>query len=113
MGLFQVMPYHFGAGEDPFDPDTNAHRGLKYLRQALRQARGDVARALAMYNGGPITLSLSPSAWPAETQRYVTWGSGIYADAQAGRTESPTLRRWLAAGGRSLCRQARERLALP
>ena len=28
IGLFQVMPFHFQAGEDPFDPETNARRGL-------------------------------------------------------------------------------------
>ncbi len=31
MGLFQVMPFHFLAGENPYEPDTNALRGLGYL----------------------------------------------------------------------------------
>ncbi len=112
-GLFQVMPYHFRPGEDPYHPDTNALRGLGYLRQALQQAQGDVERALAMYNGGPAVLSWPRAYWPAETQRYVFWGSGIYADARAGKSESPTLARWLAAGGASLCRRAHQRLGLP
>ena len=30
-GLFQVMPFHFHFGENPFDPDTNALRGTSYL----------------------------------------------------------------------------------
>ena len=34
-GLFQVMPYHFAAGDDPYDPDTNAKRGLAYLKRSL------------------------------------------------------------------------------
>ena len=39
MGLFQVMPYHFQEGEDPFSPDINAKRGLIYLRTAQEAAR--------------------------------------------------------------------------
>ena len=112
-GLFQVMPYHFAPGEDPYQPQVNARRGLGYLRRMLRRAQGDVGLALAMYNGGPGVQTLPPAYWPAETQRYVTWGAGIYADARAGRERSPTLERWLAAGGRSLCWRAHQRLGLP
>ena len=112
-GLFQVMPFHFTPQEDPFHPETNARRGLSYLRQALQRAQGDVRLALAMYNGGPAVLALPEAFWPAETRRYVSWGAGIYADAQAGKSTSPTLARWLAAGGASLCRQAHRRLGLP
>ncbi len=35
IGLFQVMPYHFTASDDPYSPDTNALRGLDYLRRSL------------------------------------------------------------------------------
>ncbi len=112
-GLFQVMPFHFAPNEDPYDPETNARRGLTYLRQALRRAQGDVTLALAMYNGGPGVLSMAVGFWPAETQRYIGWGAGIYADAQAERAQSPTLDRWLSAGGWSLCRRAHQRLGLP
>ncbi|HEY57928.1 MAG TPA: lytic transglycosylase domain-containing protein [Anaerolineae bacterium] len=112
-GLFQVMPFHFRPHEDPFQPDTNARRGLTYLRQALQRAQGDVRLALAMYNGGPGVLTWPMAYWPAETQRYVGWGVGIYADAQAGKSTSPTLARWLAAGGASLCQRAHRRLGLP
>ena len=35
IGLFQVMPYHFAPGEYPYNPDTNALRGLDYLRRSL------------------------------------------------------------------------------
>ncbi len=113
IGLFQVMPYHFTAEEDPFAPEVNAQRGLDFLRRLWQQANGDIARTLAAYNGGPRQLTQDPQAWPAETQRYVAWGTAIYADAQAGLERSPALEAWLDAGGRALCRQAQARLGLP
>jgi hypothetical protein len=51
-------------------------------------------------------------SWAAETQRYAYWGSGIYAEASNGATESQRLQEWIAAGGASLCRQARSRLGI-
>ncbi|NPA26780.1 MAG: lytic transglycosylase domain-containing protein [Chloroflexi bacterium] len=111
-GLFQVMPYHFAADEDPFNPDTNARRGLTFLREMWRRADGDVAKTLAAYNGGPAQLRRAADAWPWETQRYVRWGTGIYDDARAGRTDTPTLQSWLHAGGARLCAHAREVLGL-
>jgi soluble lytic murein transglycosylase-like protein len=111
-GLFQVMPYHFKPGEDHTDPDTNAQRGMAYLRRSLETHDGDVYLALAGYNGG-ITGSQRPEAnWPAETKRYVYWGSGIYEDAAAGRDNSDRLDEWLAAGGASLCRKAAQVLGI-
>ncbi len=107
LGLFQVMPYHFEPDEDPFDPETNARRGLGYLRQAWERAQGDVRLALAAYNGGMKRLQEPESAWPRETQRYVRWGTAIYQDALAGRARSPALEEWLEAGGWWLCQQAR------
>lgn len=112
MGLFQVMPYHFAPGEDPYDPATNARRGLNYLRRAWQAAGGDVRLALAGYNGGIGVIGRDESTWPAETRRYVYWGSGLYAEAVSGADESLRLREWLAAGGSGLCRQARQRLGL-
>jgi soluble lytic murein transglycosylase-like protein len=47
MGLFQVMPYHFAGGDDPYNPDTNAVRGLAYLKRSLDTANGDPRLALA------------------------------------------------------------------
>lgn len=113
MGLFQVMPYHFQPFEDAYDPATNARRGLDYLRRALEHANGDARLALAGYNGGIGVIARSEARWPAETRRYAYWGSGIYADAQRGATESPRLNEWLAAGGKSLCQKAHLRLGLP
>jgi len=107
-GLFQVMPFHFQQGEDPFEPETNARRGMAYLRRALDAFSQDVRLALAGYNGGIGGASRAESAWAAETLRYVHWGAGIYADAQAGKRQSARLQAWLEAGGASLCAQARQ-----
>jgi soluble lytic murein transglycosylase-like protein len=112
MGLFQVMPYHFNGAEDPYLPSTNAARGLAYLKRSLEAAGGDVRLALAGYNGGIGVIGLPELTWPAETQRYAYWGSGIYAEANAGAGDSLRLAEWLAAGGTSLCRQARYRLGI-
>ncbi len=111
-GLFQVMPFHFEPGEDAFDPETNAFRGMSFFNYVLGLSKGDIGRALAGYNGGP-RAALSPwDSWVSETRRYYTWGTGIYADAKAGLTESPALQQWMQAGGASLCRQAAQRLGL-
>ncbi len=112
MGLFQVMPYHFAAGDDPYAPDTNALRGLDYLKRSLEAALGDPRLALAGYNGGIGVVSQSEIAWAAETQRYAYWGSGIYAEASSAASESLRLQEWLAASGVSLCRQAHDRLGI-
>jgi hypothetical protein len=111
-GLFQVMPFHFTSGENMQDPDTNARRGLNYFTEGLRMTNGNVGLSYAGYNGGHGTAAKNQSVWPNETQRYYTWTTGIYADIQAGLTESPTLQRWLQAGGSVLCQQAANRLGL-
>jgi hypothetical protein len=111
IGLFQVMPYHFSPGEDPFDPDTNAKRGLGYLARGLQLSGGKAVLALAGYNGGHSVIQQDPSNWSAETQRYFAWGSGILADVAVGSPESASLHSWLAAGGSNLCRRASQALA--
>jgi soluble lytic murein transglycosylase-like protein len=110
MGLFQVMPYHFTTADDPFDPDTNALRGLSYLSDSLAAAEGDIGLALAGYNGGIGLIPEPEWDWPAETQRYSQWGTGIYADAKSGASLSPRLTEWLSAGGQAMCEAASERL---
>jgi soluble lytic murein transglycosylase-like protein len=105
-GLFQVMPFHFASGEAALDPDTNAERGLGYLARGLELAGGRVDLALAGYNGGHSRITQPPDLWSDETRRYVAWGTAIYADAAAGRTESQALESWLQAGGARLCRSA-------
>lgn len=112
IGLFQVMPYHFAASDSPYDPDTNAARGLEYLRRSLRAASNDARLAFAGYNGGISIIGRSEWYWPAETVRYAYWGSGIYADAIAGLSQSSRLNEWLAAGGSGLCARAGRRLGI-
>jgi hypothetical protein len=111
-GLFQVMPYHFQDGEDPFHPGTNARRGLAYLEQALKKG-GSSRLALAGYNGGITGAQRPEEYWPAETRRYVYWGKGIYRDARKGLEHSARLEEWLASGGASLCTSASRTLKLP
>lgn len=113
LGLMQVMPYHFSADQDPLEPGVNLFVGTEYLRRAIELAHGDIAAALAGYNGGHGQIDRPSISWPEETQRYVLWGSGIYADADRDAANSPTLDRWLAAGGRNLCRQAGLHLSAP
>jgi soluble lytic murein transglycosylase-like protein len=105
-GLFQVMPFHFAAGEDANDPEVNAQRGLAYLRRGLALASGDTSLAMAGYNGGHTLIGRDPSTWPSETTRYVRWGKGILTELRAGLPASPTLQAWLDAGGGHLCRRA-------
>lgn len=111
IGLFQVMPYHFAEGEDAYEVESNARRGLGYLRRMLEQTHGDVRLALAAYNGGASRINQEEWLWPAETQRYVYWGVGIYEDARQGKAQSARLEEWLQRGGWSLCAAARRALS--
>ncbi|MCC7358785.1 MAG: transglycosylase SLT domain-containing protein [Anaerolineales bacterium] len=111
-GLFQVMPFHFTAGEDMQDPDTNAARGLAYLALGLQRSAGNVGLALAGYNGGHSQIGKDSSLWPDQTQRYWYWGTGIYAEASSGAADSTRLQEWLSAGGASLCRTAAAQVGL-
>jgi soluble lytic murein transglycosylase-like protein len=111
-GLFQVMPFHFSAGEAMQDPNTNARRGMAYLAQGMQMHNGDTGLSFAGYNGGHGTAAKGWAAWANETQRYYTWSTGIYEDAVAGATSSDVLDQWLAAGGAGLCQQASARLGI-
>jgi soluble lytic murein transglycosylase-like protein len=106
MGLFQVMPFHFTAADNPYDPDTNALRGLNYLSRSLQTADGNARLALAGYNGGIGVIARAEWNWPAETQRYVRYGAPMYEDALRGETQSAALDEWYANYGVSLCQQA-------
>lgn len=112
MGLFQVMPYHFESGEDPYKPATNARVGLGYLGQALAARQGVVRLGFAGYNGGITGANRPESQWADETQRYVYWGGGIYDDAVNNKATSERLNEWLGRGGASLCKQAAQRLGI-
>lgn len=111
-GLFQVMPFHFDAGEDQLDPDTNAKRGARFLKQCLDLAGGDAGLGLACYNGGQSVLQTNFIYWSDQTRRYYVWGKGIYLDALDNRSSSGTLDAWLAAGGTYLCQRADSALGL-
>lgn len=108
IGLFQVMPFHFSSTDSPFDPDTNARRGLAYLAQSLARAGGDPRLALAGYNGGIGVIGRGEWTWPAQTNRYVYYGAPIYSDATAGLSTSNAVNEWYLKYGVSLCKQARE-----
>ncbi len=111
-GLFQVMPFHFAPGEDMLNPDTNAMRGLAFYNRQLEYTGQDIYLSFAGYNGGYAASGSSYPYWANETQRYFSWASGIFDEANAGHAESPTLQRWLEAGGASLCQAAAQRLGL-
>jgi soluble lytic murein transglycosylase-like protein len=114
-GLFQVMPFHFADGEDQHDPDTNARRGIEYLRGGLILADGHIGLAMAGYNGGWGVINVGWSGWSRQTQLYYLWGSQIYLDGIHGKTtaQSSALQSWLNAGGSRLCAQAAARQATP
>jgi soluble lytic murein transglycosylase-like protein len=113
MGLFQVMPFHFYAIDDPYNPDTNAARGLAYLAKSLATGGGDARLAMAGYNGGIGLIGRAEWSWPAQTKRYVQYGAPIYEDARNGLTSSTALNEWYGKYGVSLCQQAHQRLGLP
>lgn len=112
MGLFQVMPFHFHTGENGFDTETNALRGLNYLANSLQTANGDPRLALAGYNGGIGVIHRGEWTWSSQTQRYVQYGAPIYYDAQNGSLSSAMLDEWYQNYGAGLCRQAAQRLGL-
>lgn len=112
IGLFQVMPYHFAAGEDPYDPDVNAMRGIGYFKERLEQTGGDIGRSFAGYNGGQRAAASSWSQWPRETQRYYTYSTAILDDLWSGTEDAHGLQSWYNAYGRSLCNQAETRLGI-
>jgi len=112
MGLFQVMPGHFTASDDPYNPDTNAARGLAYLKRSLAAANGDARLALAGYNGGIGVIGRPESSWRLETQHYANVGSGIYYDASSSATQSLRLQAWMGNGVKSMCRQAASRIGI-
>ncbi|MEW6287547.1 MAG: transglycosylase SLT domain-containing protein [Chloroflexota bacterium] len=112
MGLFQVMPFHFQADEDPYQPEVNARRGLDYLARSLNASGGNIRLALAGYNGGIGVITRGEWTWPAQTLRYVYYGAPIYEDARSGAVSSPKLEEWYRRYGAGLCRQASRRLGI-
>jgi len=113
MGLFQVMPFHFYFGENPYNPEANALRGLDYLSRSLKTSQGNVRLALAGYNGGIGIIARGEWTWSAQTKRYVQYGAPMYEDAKADLAQSTHLQEWYTKYGASLCKQAARRLGLP
>ncbi len=112
MGLFQVMPFHFLATDDPYNPETNAERGLAYLKRSLETASGDARLAMAGYNGGIGVIARGEWTWPAETKRYVQFGGPMYNATQSGTSSNEAVQNWYVKYGASLCQQASRRLGL-
>lgn len=112
-GLFQVMPLHFKPGEEYLNPEDNARAGLSFLAYLLELSNGDMTGALAGYNAGEWAVYAAHEDLPDETQRYIYWGSGIYAEAESEAQTSTRLDEWLNAGGVYLCDGAAETLGLP
>lgn len=112
MGLFQVMPFHFHAGENPYNTDTNALRGLNYLARSLDTSHGNIRLALAGYNGGIGVISRGEWTWSAQTLRYVYYGAPIYEDARSGAMSSTKLDEWYRKYGAGLCKQASQKLGI-
>ena len=74
IGLMQLMPKTAATlgVEDVLDPAANLEGGTKYLRQLLDQYDGDVVKALAAYNAGPLRVEQYGGLPPyIETRAYV------------------------------------------
>ncbi|MCL6595828.1 MAG: transglycosylase SLT domain-containing protein [Firmicutes bacterium] len=53
LGLMQVEPSHFSAGQNPLDPLTNLMAGVGYLDSLDAMFHGDLPLVAAGYNAGP------------------------------------------------------------
>jgi hypothetical protein len=121
-GFFQLMPNVFGKnGENLLDPELNAQIALEHFQNQLDAANGDLAVAAAGYNGGPMALrwwrndpDMNRDIYVAtfsedkaeQVEDYVAIVTGLYSDAQAGLTESPTAEKYHFTSPTSMCAQA-------
>jgi hypothetical protein len=96
-GLFQVMPFHFEAGEDMLDVQTNAQRGSTIFWKAASTFRW----ALGWHCRLQRQARCHQRGWATGCRdRYYYWGARIYRGHLGGA--SPTLDEWLTAGGNDL-----------
>jgi len=74
MGLMQLMPETalLVGVSDAFDTEQNIMGGAEYLKQCLQRFGGDLVKALAAYNAGPLNVEKYDGCPPfAETRNYV------------------------------------------
>ena len=89
LGLMQLLPLHFEAHEEPFDPVVNLATGAEYLAQMKRRFDGDLELALAAYHAGPSAVERFGGLPPyRETRQYVGRVLDLYRMHQSSLSES-------------------------
>jgi len=84
IGLMQLLPLHFEAHEQPFDPAVNLAAGAQYLAEMKRRFDGDLELALAAYHAGPSAVERFGGLPPyRETRQYVGRVLELYREHQA------------------------------
>lgn len=81
MGLMQLMPgtATLMGVSDPFDMEQNIVGGIKYLQHCLVRFKGDLTKALAAYNAGPVNVEKYDGCPPfVETRDYVNRITRVY-----------------------------------
>jgi soluble lytic murein transglycosylase-like protein len=84
LGLMQLMPLHFEADAEPFDPVLNLNLGAEYLAELKRRFDGDLELALAAYHAGPAAVERFGGLPPyRETRHYVGKVMELWREHQA------------------------------
>jgi len=86
MGLMQLMPETASlmGVSDPFDIEQNIIGGIRYLQYCLNRFHGDLNKALAAYNAGPLQVEKYDGCPPfAETRNYVAQVMQAYTGSPA------------------------------